>query len=58
MAISDLISAVKGLTADIANETASEEAHYTDHLSEVLTRITQVLDRQDEREFPQRRGTR
>lgn len=58
MAIADLTTAVKGLTAAITADTASEESHHANHLSEVLTRVTQVLDRQDEREPPPRRVSR
>lgn len=58
MALSDLTVAVKGLTAAITAETASEEAHHASHLAEVLGRVTQVLERQDEREPPPRRNHR
>ncbi|KQP34312.1 hypothetical protein ASF27_01765 [Methylobacterium sp. Leaf102] len=58
MALADLTAAVKGLTAAIAADTASDEAHHANHLSEVLTRVTKVLDRQDEHVPPPRRGAR
>lgn len=58
MAIADLTAAVKGLTAAITADTASDEAYHASHLTEVMARLTTVLDHHDGRELPPRRGPR
>ncbi len=45
MAISDLATAIRGLTAAIVADTASEEAHHTSQMAAAVNRFTEVMDR-------------
>ncbi|QRE75740.1 hypothetical protein [Methylobacterium aquaticum] len=58
IAIADLTTAIKGLTAAIVADTAADQAAHADQLTNVLSRLVPVLERFDEREPPPTRPGR
>ncbi|GJD66978.1 hypothetical protein [Methylobacterium frigidaeris] len=58
IAIADLTTAIKGLTAAIVADTAADQAAHADQLTAILARLVPVLERFDEREPPPTRSGR
>nr|WP_204165461.1 hypothetical protein [Methylobacterium sp. 17Sr1-1] len=58
IAIADLTTAIKGLTAAIVADTAADQAAHADQVTSVLSRLVPVLERLDEREPPPSRTGR
>ncbi|KMO34764.1 hypothetical protein VQ02_18575 [Methylobacterium variabile] len=58
IAIADLTTAIKGLTAAIVADTAADQAAHADQLTGVLSRLVPILERMDEREPPPTRPGR
>lgn len=54
IAVTDLATSIKGLTAAIVAGTASEEAHHTSEMASAISRLTEVMDRFDHVNGPPR----